>query len=51
MIVSLGGTKVSSADELRSAISARKPGDRVSVTYTRNGTRHTVSVTLASRPS
>jgi putative serine protease PepD len=51
VIVSLGGTKVSSADELRSAISARKPGDRVSVTYTRNGTRHTVSVTLASRPS
>ena len=51
VIVSLGGRKVSSADELRSAISARKPGDRVSVTYTRNGTRHTVSVTLASRPS
>src|SRR5204863_553814 len=51
VIVSVGGTKVSSADELRSAISARKPGDRVSVTYTRNGTRHTVSVTLASRPS
>src|SRR5256885_6637823 len=26
----------------------RSPGDRVSVTYTRNGTRHTVSVTLRS---
>jgi putative serine protease PepD len=51
VIVSLGGTKISSADQLRSAISARKPGDRVSVTYVRNGQRHTVSVTLASRPS
>jgi putative serine protease PepD len=51
VVVSLGGTKISSADELRAAISARKPGDRVSVTYLRNGNRHTVSVTLASRPS
>jgi putative serine protease PepD len=51
VIVSLGGTKISSADELRSAISARKPGDKVSVTYVRNGVRHTVSLTLASRPS
>jgi putative serine protease PepD len=51
VIVSLGGTKVSSADELRAAINARKPGDRVGVTFVRNGKRHTVSLTLASRPS
>jgi putative serine protease PepD len=51
VIVSIDGTKVSSADELRSAISAHKPGERVSVTYVRSGKRHTVSVTLASRPS
>jgi putative serine protease PepD len=51
VIVSLGGTKISSADELRTAISSRKPGDHVSVTYTRNGKRHTVSLTLATRPS
>jgi len=51
VITSLGGTKVSSADDLRSAINARKPGDKVSVTYTRNGKSHTVSLTLASRPS
>jgi putative serine protease PepD len=50
-IASLGGTKISSADDLRSAINAHKPGDRVSVTYVRNGTRHTVSLTLVSRPS
>jgi putative serine protease PepD len=51
VIVALGGTKIGSADDLRSAISSRKPGERVSVTYVRNGKRHTVSLTLASRPS
>jgi putative serine protease PepD len=51
VITSLGGTKISTADELRSAISAHKPGDKVTVTFTRNGTRHSVSLTLASRPS
>src|SRR5262249_49753425 len=51
VITSLGGTKISAPDQLRTAISARKPGDKVTVTFTRNGTRHTVSLTLASRPS
>ena len=50
-ITSLGGTKISSSDDLRSAINARKPGDRVSVAYVRNGKRHTISLTLGSRPS
>ena len=51
VITSLGGTKISNADELRAAISARKPGDKVSVTFRRNGQSHTVSLTLASRPA
>jgi putative serine protease PepD len=51
VITAIGGTHVSSSDEVRAAINARKPGERVSVTYTRNGTSHTVSLTLASRPS
>jgi putative serine protease PepD len=51
LILSLGGTKVSSADELRAAISAHKPGDKVAITFMRDGKRHTVSVTLTSRPS
>ena len=51
VIVSLGGTKIATSDDLRAAINSRKPGDHVSVTYTRNGKRHTVSVTLGSRPS
>ena len=51
VITGIGGTHISSSDELRAAINARKPGDRVSITYTRNGKKHTVSLTLASRPS
>jgi putative serine protease PepD len=51
VITAIGGDHISSSDELRTAINARKPGDRVSITYTRNGTKHTVSLTLGSRPS
>jgi putative serine protease PepD len=51
VITAIGGTKVSTSDELRAAINARKPGDRVKVTYTRNGTSHSVTLTLTSRPS
>jgi putative serine protease PepD len=51
VITAIGGTHVSSSDELRAAINARKPGDRVSLSFTRNGTKHSVSLTLASRPS
>jgi putative serine protease PepD len=51
VITSLAGTKISTSDELRSAISAHKPGDKVTVTFTRNGAKHTVSLTLASRPA
>jgi putative serine protease PepD len=51
LITALSGTQISSSDDLRAAINSRKPGDRVSVTFTRNGKKHTVSLTLASRPS
>jgi putative serine protease PepD len=51
VITSLDGTQISSSDDLRAAINAHKPGDRVTVTFTRNGKTHTVSLTLSSRPS
>ena len=51
VVTALDGTKVSSADELASAIAAHKPGDTITLTYTRGGASHTVSVTLTSRPS
>src|SRR3954447_7148052 len=51
VVTSLGGTQVSNSDELARTISAHKPGDKVSVTYLRDGKSHTVTVTLANRPS
>jgi S1-C subfamily serine protease len=51
VIVALDGKRITSSDELQSAIAAKKPGDSVSVTYLRAGARHTVRLTLASRPS
>jgi putative serine protease PepD len=51
VITSIGGTQISSSDALRSAINVHKPGDHISVTFTREGKKHTVSLTLASRPS
>jgi S1-C subfamily serine protease len=32
-------------------VDAKRPGDTVKLTYTRNGSTHTVSVKLAVRPS
>jgi putative serine protease PepD len=51
VITALDGRRISTAAELESAIAARKPGDSVSLTYTRNGSSHTVQLKLASRPS
>jgi putative serine protease PepD len=51
VITKLDGKRIASADELRAAISAHNPGDKVSLTYRRNGKSHTVEVTLTNRPS
>jgi S1-C subfamily serine protease len=51
VVTAVGGQQVRAADELGTAIDAKKPGDRVTLTYTRNGASHTVTVTLAERPS
>jgi putative serine protease PepD len=51
VITAIDRTKVSSVDDLQSAIAAHKPGDKVTVTYKRSGTTHTVSVTLGTRPT
>jgi len=51
LITAVAGKHVGSADALRAAIDSHRPGDRVSLTYLRNGQSHTVSVTLTSRPS
>jgi putative serine protease PepD len=51
VITAVAGKRVTSADELRAAINAQKPGDIVSITYKRNGTGHSAEVKLTSRPS
>jgi putative serine protease PepD len=51
VIVRLDGRKVTNASELGQAIDAHRPGDTVRLTYTRNGSTHTVSVKLGVRPS
>jgi putative serine protease PepD len=50
-VTAVAARSIASASELRSAINAHRPGDRVSITYTRGGKSHTASVKLASRPS
>jgi putative serine protease PepD len=51
VISQVDGKRVVTADELRAAVNAKSPGDRVSLTYRRDGETHTVRVTLADRPS
>jgi putative serine protease PepD len=51
VITAIGGKHIGSASELRAAINARRPGDSISVTYTRGGKSHTVEAKLAGRPS
>ena len=51
VIVSFDGAKISSAEELQSAVDAKRPGDAVSITLVRDGKRRTIRVTLDTRPS
>jgi putative serine protease PepD len=45
------GKRIFSGDALRALIDSRSPGDRLSLTYRRNGMTHAVTVTLGTRPS
>ncbi len=51
MITAVDGTSVTRADQLRTLIDGRKPGDEVKLSVVRNGHARTVTVTLAERPS
>jgi putative serine protease PepD len=51
VVTDFGGRSIGSADDLTAAVSAREPGDKVSVTYRRGGSTKTTDVTLANRPS
>ena len=51
VITEVAGTSIATGDDLSRAIDAHKPGDKVSVTYKRGDSEHTVTVTLATRPN
>jgi S1-C subfamily serine protease len=51
VVTAVDGRRISTADDLRRAIEAKRPGDSISLTYARAGESHTVEVVLASRPS
>jgi membrane-associated protease RseP (regulator of RpoE activity) len=49
VITALDGNDVTTPAAVRSAVQAKQSGDKLSVTYTRNGQSNTVDVTLTSR--
>jgi putative serine protease PepD len=51
VITAIAGRKISSTDDVQSAIGSKKPGDTVSLTYSRNGQSHTVTLQLTTRPA
>jgi putative serine protease PepD len=51
VVTSFGGDAIASANDLTGAVSAKKPGDKVSLTYVRDGHTKTAQVTLGTRPS
>jgi len=51
VVTAFDGKKITSSDALQNAVDSKHPGDKVSITYVRGGKKHTVDVTLGSRPS
>jgi putative serine protease PepD len=51
VITKVDGTTIPDSDSLVAAIQKHKPGDKITVTYTRNGQTKTASVTLGDSPS
>ena len=51
VITAVDDTAISDGADLQSAIDAKRPGDTVSITFTRDGTSTTIEVSLGTRPS
>jgi putative serine protease PepD len=51
VITKLDDTEIADGADVSSVIDAKKPGDKMTVTYVRDGDTHTVTVTLGTRPS
>src|SRR5436305_1582630 len=50
IITAIDGVPVTGYDQLRDAVSQRKPGDKLKLTIYRNGSKKTVTATLGTRP-
>jgi putative serine protease PepD len=51
VIKTVGGKRVTDPTQLSTLVSAKKPGEQVSVVVTRDGVSRTVQVTLGTRPA
>jgi S1-C subfamily serine protease len=51
IIVAFDGEKISTIEELRDAISARKPGDKVTIVIYRDASKTSVTITLGRQPA
>ena len=51
VITAVGSTPVTDSNDLTAAINARAPGDKITLTITRNGSTKSIVVTLGTRPS
>jgi len=51
VITNFGGEAIRSANDLTTAVGSKQPGDKVSVTYVRNGDTKTVDLKIGTRPS
>jgi putative serine protease PepD len=51
VITKLDSTTIASGEDLSSVIDSKKPGDKLKVTYERDGKEYTTTVTLGTRPS
>ena len=51
VIKAFSGHKILNPEDLIASVNAKQPGDKVTITYTRNGATKTTQVTLASRSS
>ena len=51
VVTAFDGGAITSPDDLTAAVAAKRPGDKVSVTYVRSGSTKTTQVTIGTRPS
>jgi S1-C subfamily serine protease len=51
VITEVDGDEIASGDDLRRAVAAAEPGDKLELTVQRNGETKTVTATLGKRPT